>query len=68
VIERSIQIWSQPGEVVLDPFAGIGSTGVGAIRQARQFVGVELKPEYCDVAAGNLRVAEEANRNKLLFD
>lgn len=46
VIENAIRLWSNPGEVVLSPFAGIGSEGVGALRLGRKFVGVELKPAY----------------------
>ena len=68
VIERSIQIWSEPGDIVCDPFAGIGSTGVGAVRNGRRFVGVELKSEYFDVAGTNMRIAEEQKRNLMLFD
>lgn len=46
VIENAVRLWSNPGEVVLSPFAGIGSEGVGALRLGRKFVGVELKPAY----------------------
>lgn len=57
VIERCVRLWSNVGETVLSPFAGIGSEGVGAIRNDRRFVGVELKPAYWRVAAQNLRKA-----------
>lgn len=67
VIERSVQIWTLPDEVVLSPFAGIGSEGVGAIRQGRRFVGIELKPEYCEWAKSNLAAAEESALAKRLF-
>jgi DNA modification methylase len=53
-IERCLRLWSNKGETVLDPFAGIGSTGFEALRHGRRFVGVELKPEYFNVARGNL--------------
>jgi DNA modification methylase len=43
-IERCLRLWSNKGETVLDPFAGIGSTGFEALRHGRRFVGVELKP------------------------
>lgn len=46
VIERAVELWSMPGEVVLSPFAGICSEGAGAIRRGRKFVGIELKAEY----------------------
>lgn len=57
VIERAVRLWSNPGEVVLSPFAGIGSEGVGALRNRRRFVGVELKPAYWRVACRNLERA-----------
>lgn len=48
----------QPGGVVLDPFAGSGSTGVAALRTGRRFVGVEMDAHYHAVASGRLRDAE----------
>jgi DNA modification methylase len=65
VIERCVRLWSNRGETVLSPFAGIGSEGYEAIRQGRRFIGVELKPEYFRVAAGNLRKAEELAEGQL---
>lgn len=56
-IERCIRLWSNPGEVVLSPFAGIGSEGHVALQFGRRFIGVELKPEYWRVAERNLRAA-----------
>ena len=53
-IERCVTLWSNPGEVVLSPFAGIGSEGVVALRKGRRFVGIELKPSYYRTAVGNL--------------
>lgn len=58
VIERCIRLWSNAGETVLSPFAGIGSEGFVALRHNRRFIGVELKPEYYRVAAGNLTKAK----------
>lgn len=46
VIERALVMWSNPGEVVLSPFAGIGSEGVVAIKLGRKFIGTELKESY----------------------
>lgn len=68
VIERCVRLWSNPGEVVLSPFAGIGSEGVGALRNGRKFVGVELKPSYFRVAARNLTDAHHAASEPDLFD
>jgi DNA modification methylase len=61
-IERCIKLWSNPGELILSPFGGIGSEGYEAVRLGRQYIGIELKPEYWQVACNNLRKAEaEAN-------
>lgn len=57
-IERCIRLWSNEGEMVLSPFAGIGSEGYQAIKLGRRFVGCELKPEYFDTAVKNLTAAE----------
>ena len=64
-IERCIRLWSNPGETVLSPFAGIGSEGYEAIRRGRRFIGVELKPQYFNVAVRNLRKAEELRGGQL---
>ena len=57
-IERCVRLWTNPGEVVLSPFAGIGSEGYQSLLCGRKFVGSELKPSYFKVAASNLRAAE----------
>jgi len=59
VIERCLELWSTEGDLVLSPFAGIGSEGYCAIKAGRKFVGCELKPSYAKVAAKHLRMAEE---------
>ena len=41
---------SKEGEIVLDPFMGIGSTGIAAVRNGREFIGIELDPKYYDIA------------------
>lgn len=58
LIERCVRLWSNRGETVLSPFAGIGSEGFEAIRHGRRFVGCELKPEYWRTAVDNLGRAE----------
>lgn len=54
VIRRGIDLWSNPGDVVLSPFAGIGSEGYVSLQMGRKFVGVELKSSYYRQAAKNL--------------
>lgn len=66
VIERAIEIWSLPEEVVLSPFAGIGSEGYVAIKTGRKFLGIELKESYYDVACKHLESAvREASASRL---
>lgn len=66
LIERCITLYSNPGDVVLDPFNGIGSTGYQAIKMDRRYIGIELKPEY---AAQANRFLTEAEASKwTLFD
>jgi DNA modification methylase/superfamily II DNA or RNA helicase len=67
-IERCIRLWSNRGETILSPFAGIGSEGVVAMRHGRRFVGVELKPQYAAVAARNLAEAVRQTTAPTLFD
>lgn len=47
-------MWSNPNDIVLSPFMGIGSDGHGALRYRRRFIGTELKPEYFKQAVRNL--------------
>jgi DNA modification methylase len=53
-IERCVRLWSNPGEVVLSPFAGIGSEGYQALKLGRKFIGCELKESYYKTAIRNL--------------
>lgn len=57
VIKRAIDLWTNPGDTVLDPFAGIGSTGHVALLGGRKFIGFELKESYYTQAALNLEKA-----------
>ena len=58
VIERCLRLYSKPGDVVMDPFNGIGSTGYQAVKMFRRYLGFELKPEYARQAEKNLKEAE----------
>ncbi len=66
-IERCVRLWSNPGELILSPFTGIGSEGYEAVRLGRRFVGFELKPQYAEVAARNLAAAVAARAQGELF-
>lgn len=66
LIERTLTLWSNPGDVVLSPFMGIGSEGVVSLRCKRRFVGVELKDSYFRQAC---RYLDQADRSAAsLFD
>ena len=67
LIERAIQLWSNPGDVVFDPFSGVGSTGYQAIKMGRKFVGSELKQSYFAQACKNIESAK-ANQGGLFMD
>jgi len=58
VIERSIELWTNPGDLVYSPFTGIGSEGVGALTLDRRFIGSELKESYFKQACQNLQNAK----------
>lgn len=67
LIERCIIMWSNPGELVVSPFAGIGSEGYEAIRNRRRYWGSELKESYARTASHNLKVAEGLRKQQELF-
>lgn len=56
-IERCVRLWSNPGDLVLSPFAGIGSEGFVSLQYGRRFVGIELKESYSNQAVKNLKAA-----------
>lgn len=58
VIRRALKLWTNPGDVVLSPFTGIGSEGYVAIQEGRRFVGAELKRSYYEQAVRNLAAAD----------
>lgn len=57
VIQRCVQLWSNPGEVVLTPFLGVGSEAYGAVAMGRRAIGIELKPSYYRQAVKNVQEA-----------
>ncbi len=56
-IGRGITLWSKENDIVLSPFAGIGSEGYQAIKMNRKFIGIELKEAYFNEAVKNLDIA-----------
>ena len=67
VIHRALQMWSNPGDLVFSPFAGVGSEGHESIMTGRRFIGVELKKSYFDQACRNLESAEYESKKETLF-
>lgn len=66
VIERCIDLWSNPGDVVLTPFMGIGSEVWSAVHMGRKGVGFELKPSYYKQAVKNMLSAKTERKDDLL--
>lgn len=67
-IDRCVRLWSNPGELVLSPFMGIGSEGYQSILRSRRFIGCELKPSYWRQAVANLQRAVDIATAPSLFD
>lgn len=67
-IERCVRLWSNPGETVLSPFAGIGSEIYMARKLGRKGIGCELKPSYWRTAVDNLTALDETLAMATLFD
>ncbi len=68
VIERCIDLWSNPGDVVLTPFLGIGSEVYCAVEMGRKGIGFELKPSYFAQAVKNIASVKTAAKVETLFD
>jgi DNA modification methylase len=65
VIERAMELWSNPGDLVFSPFTGIGSEGFVSIEMGRRFVGSELKRSYWEMAKRNLADARKTQAEGL---
>jgi DNA modification methylase len=61
LVEPCILAGSKPGDIVLDPFMGSGTVGIVAERYGRRFIGIEIKPEYIQMARKRM------NGNQLLM-
>ena len=59
LMEQLVRLFTDPGETILDPFAGSGTTGVAAIRLGRKFIGWERDPKYHAIAMKRLTAARE---------
>jgi len=68
VIRRPIKLYTNPGDTVLDPFMGIGSTAYIAIELDRNAIGFELKESYFDQSLRNVEIAKQMKGRTYLFD
>ena len=59
VIQRCVELWTNPGDIVFDPFAGIGSVPYVALKLGRRGMGCELKQSYYEQAKANLEIAAQ---------
>ena len=67
VIERCITLWSNYEDIIFSPFGGIGSEGYQAVKMGRKSIAVELKTSYYNVAVSNMRMIENAPKQKEFF-
>lgn len=54
-----VRDFTDPGDLILDPYCGSGTTGVAALRLGRRFIGCEMSPEYAEIARERLRAESE---------
>lgn len=64
-IARCVTLWSNPGDVIYSPFAGVGSEGYQSVKMDRKFIGVELKKGYFNQAVKNLSSVTKAKQPNL---
>jgi len=65
LIEPCVLISSRPDDFILDPFFGSGTVGVVCVQNKRRYVGIELNPEYIEIAANRLSVLDTEETNIL---
>lgn len=68
VIDRCVELWSNPGEVVFTPFMGVGSEVFSPVRLGRKAIGVELKESYYKQAIKNLAGIEIEKQKELQIE
>jgi len=65
VIARSIELWSNEGDVICDPFNGRASTGYAALKMGRKYLGSELKKSYFNLSVKELKSVLNAEQKTL---
>ncbi len=66
MIERIVKAATNPGDLILDPFCGSGTTGVACVQTGRRFIGIEIDPSYADIARARIAKAAEQARQEAL--
>ena len=64
---RVLQLFSFKGDVVLDPFAGVGTTCLSAFKLQRPYLGIDISPEYCQIAEDRLRLLPLFAKHRFLM-
>ena len=67
LMEWLIEKYTQPGDLIFDPFCGSGTTGVACVQTGRRFIGIEIDPTYADIARARIAKAAEQARQGELF-
>lgn len=60
LMRELVELFSDDGQVVCDPFMGSGTTGVAAVKLGRKFIGIEIEPKYFDIACRRIQAALDA--------
>jgi DNA modification methylase len=68
VIERGLELWTNPNDTIISPFAGIGSEIYSAVKMGRRGVGIELKESYYKCAVNNLKALDVEMKQGTLFE
>ena len=68
VMRRAIELATNPGALILDPFCGSGTTGVACMQTGRNFIGIEIDPGYADIARERIAKAEAQARQLPLIE
>jgi DNA modification methylase len=68
VIERAIDLWTNPGDIVFSPFLGIGSEIYQALKMGRKGIGIELKEKYFEDSYKNIMMAVQESNQVSIFD
>lgn len=68
ITKRALSLWSNEGDVVYSPFAGIGSEGIASLSMNRKFIGTELNPTYYNQAVKHLNSQEDTGTQTDMFE